>query len=138
MDSLQDKEIIENKLKSKISNFNALSENKDFKEWKDIIFGVGLWGLDYIDVYNAVENKEMKIQKIKAAHLSDIVYLLKQQIQHDSSAVIIALKVYGSNPVNSISQIQESVISSLNDNAEVLIQGIENKTEEFEIILLND
>jgi len=120
--------------KMNIQNNEELSKNLNFTEWKKIMFGIGLCGLDFVDVHNAVKNKVCTISQISVKGLDS----LPKSVDFPSkvSNLILAIKIPKNQGLDEINKIAEIFTEKVDEDSQVLWQSINHDKDEVEIIYL--
>ena len=118
----------------KIQNNEELSKNPNFREWKKVMFGIGLCGLDFIDVHKSVLDKACEMSYFSFKQPSELNELIKKD--EGISNYLIAMKVPQNTSLDEINKIAEICTEKLNSECNILWQAINHDKEEFEIIVL--
>ena len=117
-----------------VLNNAELSKNPNFIKWKKIMFGIGLCGLDFIDVYKSVLDKTCEVSYFSSKQLSE----LNDQIKADDgiSNYLIAMRVPENASLDEINKIAEMCIEKLDPECNILWQAVNHDKKEYEIIVL--
>lgn len=118
-----------------IKNYSDLIENPDFNEWKEIVFSEkGLYGIDFTDIYEALENKECSLIKISSQN--EINPSNFNDLPSDLSNVVFAIKLPKNKGNEEINKVAEMITEKLPEDCNILWQGVESEDDKTEIIVI--
>ena len=106
-----------------------------FHDWVEIVFGCpALCGLDNIDVYNALKDTEIKLDKITGKTIEEIKE--KISLDYDLHCCIMGVELPQGMGHEDVTSIGVEVVEKLNDNANVIWQGINKDVDEITVYLM--
>lgn len=120
---------------NRMRNIEELYRNPLFEEWRKVTFYErGLVGLDYIDVWKAVEDKVCKISHMSTLSLDFDSNLI--DLPEKVSNILIAIKLPKNHEIDSIHKVAEKFVDKVDPDCQVLWQSIHHDKNEIEIIYL--
>lgn len=120
---------------STISNYDGISKSPYWAEWVNTVFSLGMVGLDNIDVYNLVKERECELIKIEAKSLEKLKGHIRATVDPSCHGIVAGV-VLPEDRLDLANEVLEMLILQVNKECEVLMQALCNSLTYVVLLLV--